>query len=106
MHSRLSVERFNLQAGIVGKAVHLVVICNVLCLLQCVLLQRVVILGNFLVTADVVERQHLECRAKDLSDFVELMLVVGGKYYFFHHSVSVVIFFVFAFTLMVSKPSP
>ena len=97
--ARLTAQRVDLQARVVGKAAHVVVVNDVLGLLQCILLERVVILGNVLVAANVVERQYFKLTAENLADFVELMLIVGGENDSFHFSL-------FALTLMASKPSP
>ena len=74
------------QSRVIGEAAHVVVVNNVLCFLQGVLLQCVVILWNILMTANVAQRENLMLLAENLPNLIQLVLVVGCKYYF-HFSV-------------------
>ena len=79
-----SVEGVDLQARVIGKDAHVVVVPHILCLLQGVALQRVGGLGDVGMAADVGKRHHLHAAAEDLAYLLQLVEVVGCKYNLFH----------------------
>ena len=82
VHARRTAECLHLQSRVVGEAVEMIVVKDILCLLMGIFLKRVACLGDVLVAADVTERDNLEVRTEDFTYLAQLMLVVGSKNYF------------------------
>ena len=80
-----AVQSLDFQACVVGKAVVAVFFSDILSLLQGIFLQRVVVFGNFLVAADVVQRQNFEFLAENLPNFLQFMLIIRRKNNFHHN---------------------
>ena len=79
VHARRTAECLHLQSRVVGEAVEMIVVKDILCLLMGIFLKRVACLGDVLVAADVTERDNLEVRTEDFTYLAQLMLVVGSK---------------------------
>ena len=94
IYARCTIKSINLETCIISKAVHAIVIVNVSCFLQSITLKCVGRLGNIFMATDICQTTHLKPSGKYLSDFAELMLVVGCHYKLFHPF------------LILSKPSP
>ena len=77
-----AVQCLHLETSIVGKAVQMIMVVHVACLLQGVLLESLACLRDIHITADILQRQHLYPIAQNLAYFLQLVLVVGGEYYF------------------------
>ena len=110
--SGFAVQRFHLESGVIGKHIIMVFVEDILCFDQGILVECGACFGYILVAPDVVQREQFEIGAENLSDFIQLMGVVGSKYDF-HVSCFSSLFCccrglgsVFTFTLMESKPSP
>ena len=74
-----AIQSLYLEASVVGKDAHVVVVPDVLRLLHGVSLEGVGGLGNIDVAADVAQGLDVELFAEDAAYLVELMLVVGGE---------------------------
>ena len=96
-----SVERVDLQARVVSKDAHVVMVPHILCLLQGVALQRVGGLGDVGMAAYVGKRHHLHAAAEDLAYLLQLVEVVGCKYNLFH-----LLFFCFVLGLFAFGAQP
>ena len=70
MDTGLTVEGVDLETRVVGEAVDMVMVKNILCFLVGVGLQAVARLGDILMAADVVERNDLKRRTENLTDFL------------------------------------
>ena len=81
-----TAKGFYLEAGIVGEAVYMVVVIDIMCLLQGVFLQRLSRLWNILMAPDVGERQHLYPIAQNLPDLLQFVRVISCKnnFHLFH----------------------
>ena len=83
--SRCSVQGVHFQPGVVGKAVHAIVLMDIACLLQSIAFNRVGRFGNVLHAADVAQALHGKGTAQYLSDFLQLVGIVGGHNEFLHN---------------------
>lgn len=77
-----TIQRFHLETRIIGKAVQMIVVIDIACLLQGILFEGLARLRDIHIAADVLEREHLYPIAQNLAYFLQLVLVVGGEYYF------------------------
>ena len=77
-----TVEGFHLKASVVGKAVDVIMVVNVVCFLQRVFFQCLSCLRDIDIAANILQRQHLYPIAENLSHFLQFVLIVGCEYYF------------------------